>query len=131
MSFASDLRAYAEKTKVDLGRFTRRVALQVEASCVGLSPVDTGRFRANWFVGIGSPYRVTVETTDKDGGATIQRAANALGSWTPGDTIWISNSLPYAERLEYGWSGQAPQGMVRLTVQQFNDFISKAVGDTR
>ena len=129
MTFAADLRAYCEKTQVDVERFTRRVALQIEASCVGLSPVDTGRFRANWFIGIGSPYRQTSLMVDKDGSTTILKAAGALEAWQPGQEIWVSNSLPYAQRLEYGWSKQAPGGMVRLTVQRFGDFISKAAGD--
>ncbi|NBT33816.1 MAG: hypothetical protein EBT13_18445 [Rhodobacteraceae bacterium] len=32
--------------------------------------------------------------------------------------IYIQNNLPYANRLENGWSGQAPQGMVALTVAE-------------
>lgn len=129
MTFATELRSYCEMTGVEIDRFTRRVALQVAASCIGLSPVDTGRFRANWHIGISNPYRLTSLSVDKDGAATVLKASGELSSWEPGQDIWISNSLPYAERLEYGWSKQAPAGMVRLTVQRFNEFISKAAGE--
>lgn len=33
-----------------------------------------------------------------------------------GFTIEIANRLPYAERVEYGWSTQAPNGMLRLAI---------------
>ena len=45
-----------------------------------------------------------------------------------GQTIFITNSLPYAYRLEYdGWSRQAPAGMVRVTVVEFAQRFERAV----
>ena len=32
--------------------------------------------------------------------------------------IYIQNNLPYANRLENGWSNQAPAGMVALTIAE-------------
>jgi hypothetical protein len=38
------------------------------------------------------------------------------------------NALPYGPRLEYeGWSSQAPAGMVRISVVEFQTFVDKAV----
>ena len=41
-----------------------------------------------------------------------------------GNLVYIQNNKPYAERLENGWSDQAPQGIYGLT---FN-FISQKYG---
>lgn len=39
----------------------------------------------------------------------------------------ISNPQPYAKRVEYGWSyKQAPQGMVRVTLKEFQPILKKA-----
>lgn len=81
------------------------------------SPVDTGRFRGNWSLAIGAPDTSVTATVDPSGGATVARNANAMmaypeKAWPP---VYITNNLPYAERLEDGYSKQAPGGMVALT----------------
>lgn len=75
-----------------------------------------GRFRANWQIGIGALNAVTTDDADKSGGPTMQRLTLAAKATGAGKVVWISNSLPYAQRLEAGWSKQAPAGMVGLTV---------------
>ncbi|CFO10931.1 Uncharacterised protein [Bordetella pertussis] len=42
---------------------------------------------------------------------------------------YLSNSLPYAVPLENGWSKQAPQGMAKLTAQEFQRYVSQAAKD--
>lgn len=87
-----------------------------------------GRFRANWQVGIGAINDDTSAAPDKSGQAALARGGAAISTWKIGSgTIYISNSLPYARPLEYGYSSQAPSGMVRLTVQDFNIKIKRAV----
>jgi len=75
-----------------------------------------GRFRANWQIGVGTMNTTTTEDTDKSGSATLARIKGVADGLKAGQVVVISNSLPYAQRLEVGWSKQAPQGMVRLTV---------------
>lgn len=42
--------------------------------------------------------------------------------------IFLTNNLPYIERLERGWSKQAPTGMVALTVAEFGGIAADAAG---
>jgi len=49
------------------------------------------------------------------------RAAWQLDSFS--DREVVHNDLPYAQRVEYGWSTQAPQGMMRLTIKDFPSII--------
>lgn len=93
------------------------------------SPVDTGRFRANWTVSYG-PTTQTVTGLDRTGIETINRGLRLIQLMNPGqDELWITNRLPYARRLEYGHSGQAPAGMVRLTVAEFRTYLDRAIRD--
>lgn len=48
------------------------------------------------------------------------------GIQTKINNITISNRQPYAERIENGWSGQAPQGMMRVANLEWDDFVKKA-----
>jgi hypothetical protein len=74
-----------------------------------------GRFRANWQFGFGSINKTTTEETDKSGQSSQARIEAAVSGVEAGGICWVTNSLPYAHRLENGWSKQAPIGMVKVT----------------
>ena len=73
----------------------------------------------------------------------VPAAAAALATWRPGQTIWVTNSLPYARVAEFGlygkppgsangpktvggYSSQAVGGFVRLTAQDFAQSFRRA-----
>jgi hypothetical protein len=88
------------------------------------SPVDTGRFRANWNCSIGSPDLSTSESIDPSGSGAISKATSTVVSYTlNGQSVFLTNNLPYADRLENGWSKQAPNGMVRLSVMEIQNSV--------
>lgn len=134
----------AERTNKRLDQVIRASAIMVFARVVERSPVDTGRFRANWNVSYGAPDTNTSANTDPSGGAKLQEVSQALLSYPIGGVFYLCNSLPYAQVLEYGlypnppqfgskkrgenemtihtvngYSMQAPQGMVRITAVEF------------
>lgn len=37
----------------------------------------------------------------------------------------ISNPIPYAQRVETGWSTQAPQGMMRITAAEYASMLNE------
>lgn len=41
------------------------------------------------------------------------------------NTAFIYNRQPYAERVENGWSTQAPSGMMRITIAEYTMLIDK------
>lgn len=88
------------------------------------SPVDTGRFRANWNCSIGSPDLSTSQEIDHSGSGAISKATSTVVSYTlNGQSVFLTNNLPYADRLENGWSKQAPNGMVRLSVMEIQNSV--------
>lgn len=106
----------------------RKTALELQSSMVRMSPVDTGRFKSNWQAGTGT---ANTDTSAAAGSDAKGRTATVLQGWKPGQTIFLTNSLPYARRLEFGWSKQAPAGMVRLTVQNYSRALAEAVKGIR
>lgn len=87
-----------------------------------------GRFRGNWQVSFDLPATGETGKIDKDGGQTKQIGSAVIQTYSTGvGSIYLMNNVPYAQRLEYGWSGQAPQGVVRITVAEFDAFVRKAV----
>lgn len=124
-AFKRAFSALLEKTKVKAETAVRKCALDLGASMVRMSPVDTGRFRGAWMYGNAAMPTDQPNTPTPE--ASMGRINVGLGDWRSGQTIYMVNNLPYARRLEYGWSKQAPAGMVRLTVQNYTRYLEKAV----
>ncbi|MBN8502804.1 MAG: hypothetical protein J0M19_16925 [Sphingomonadales bacterium] len=143
--FALRLHELIEKAKESPEQVVRKVGLDIAESLIEKSPVGDptlwkndpppgyvgGRFKANWNCAFGRIDTLTTPSTDKGGEKTKNRIRIQLNGWQGGQDIFLTNSLPYAIPLEYGHSKQAPLGMVRLTVTQFQTFIDKAVREVR
>ncbi|HEY6643664.1 hypothetical protein [Povalibacter sp.] len=87
-----------------------------------------GRLRGSWTVTAGTPSTTEPGRIDPDGSETIAAAAAALASFTAGPSIYITSNVPYANRIEYtGHSSQAPAGMVRVSITEFQQFVDAAV----
>lgn len=110
--------AFADTITESVGRKTRAAALQALTGVIERSPVDTGAFRGNNRVSVGSPDNAyDLSATDKSGGGALS-AGSAIIAGTRGapfTVIYVQNSLPYAQVLEDGSSKQAPQGMFAVT----------------
>jgi hypothetical protein len=124
--FTAQIAAFVEKAQGNIDLVVRKVALEMFTRVILKSPTDTGRFRGNWQVAIGSIPSGTLALDDKAGTATIAKVQAEVLKLEAGQVIYLTNSLPYATRLEYGWSNQAPNGMVRLTIMEWNQVVSGA-----
>ena len=120
VAFRQKVRSFAREVTERPEAAARAIALQLLRSVVLLSPVDTGRFRGNWSVQFDANPQQPAGV-DPSGDATITRGEATLGEFKLGvmPSIFILNHLPYSSPLEYGHSKQAPEGMVRITVQEF------------
>lgn len=99
----------------------RTVTLQAHSRITVRTPVDKGRAKANWFVRIGGAGNKVTENTDKTGTSTIADGAAEIAKYRSLKTfpvISLYNNLPYINRLETGYSNQAPIGMVAVTVTE-------------
>ena len=125
MSFEDDLRRFQKKAGIRAELVLRKVGIEVASSLILKSPVDTGRFRANWVASILAPSNNTTESTDPSGQNAMAAASKQILNAKLGQAIWISNNLPYAQRLEHGHSQQAPAGMVRVTVAEWQGYLKR------
>lgn len=107
--------AWAAKGQ-DILDLTVEISLQALRGIVQMSPVDTGRFRGNWITSVSAPDP-TVYDAVRPAAAPINEAdAKLSGLDELPNIIYLQNNLPYANRLENGYSKQAPQGMVGVTM---------------
>ena len=90
-----------------------------------------GRFKNNWQVGLGVINTAIEDAPDASGGGSLRRAEVVLRDVNLGVVIFVSNQLPYAKRLEYGWSKQAPGGVVRLSLQSTGQALKKTADAVR
>lgn len=140
-TFALSLKAFVDKAKAAPAQVVRKVAIDLLTATVLRTPVGNptlwkskppkgyvgGRLRANWNVSLVTPDTGTTDAIDKSGAQTIDRGSVTIGEADGVKDIWMMNSLPYAIPIEYGHSGvQAPAGMVRVSVAEFQAFVDKA-----
>lgn len=129
--FSLNITEWAKQTTADIETVVRKTAIDMFGRIIMRSPVDTGRFRNNWYVSIGGPSSRTTENVDPSGSNAMARVAEAAARYKLGDTIYMTNSLPYAWRLETGWSKQAPAGMVGITVAEFQQIFNRSAKSTK
>lgn len=114
--FSIDLTRWGNSLeKEQAPQFIRKIALELLKKVTMKSPVDTGRFRANWMVGIGGADETTTESTVND---AMMRGSIVLTAYRALKQIFITNNLPYAAALEHGHSQQAPLGVAEISVAE-------------
>lgn len=118
MSLDREITSWTIKAKDMTEKQVQYICMTLLTDVVTNTPVDTGRARANWQPSIGSPASGTIEATDKDGSATINKGANVI-KHAAGNVFYLTNNLPYIYRLEFdGWSKQKRKGWVRTAVKR-------------
>ncbi len=122
--FSDDVNKFTKRTSSLASQVCRKIGMEIHREIVRLSPVDTGRFRANNQISLNDLPEDAVMGVDKSGRATIAAGEQVLASFTLGDTIFIYNNVAYAYILEFGradgkpGSQQAPNGVYRVSIQK-------------
>jgi hypothetical protein len=136
MSFSSDIKKFAEKGKIGYNDAVNISLLNVSRSIVFMTPVDEGRARGNWFASLSS-----YPTTTSDSKAVNMSQVQAVTENAAGKVFYLTNNLPYIGKLEYGgypnpssgdktingFSTQAPKGMVRISIENFEQGLKESV----
>lgn len=147
------LETLAAKTGQKLETIVRIITIDLFSRVVIRSPVDTGRFRANWNVSWNVLDETVSNRVDSNGSFKLRTIQSTVAAMKLGGVAYLCNALPYAIVLEYGgypnpakfgskkrgedyaqihtvsgYSLQAPNGMVRLTAREFDEAVRKAIG---
>lgn len=143
--WSEELTTFIEATKIAPDLVVRRLGFEGFRNCLLRSPVDTGRFRASWRIAIN---RISTEVAaprkrrkkkstpgvvrGQPLGSNEESRTRILNKAKFGDVINITNSLPYALRLENGYSvRQAPLGVLRLAFDDLRGEFSSTVAAVR
>jgi len=117
------LSAYDQRFDV----LVQEVTVQMVVMIADKTPEDTGRTRGNYIISPSGesltdfdPYKF-----DPGGTFTFPYAQNAVKEIKAGGIVRIINNTPYAMDLEYGTSRQAPSGMARVAVFEFQPIVDK------
>ena len=108
--------------KVELTEFAsqeiRSLGILIDQRIVQESPFDTGVFKNNWLMSIGNPSNEILEDGDVSGSKAIERARAVVMDYPLNSLpdLWLVNNLPYAARLNDGWSAQAPSKFVETEI---------------
>lgn len=103
------------------------VAASVLETAVTATPVDTSQAKSRWQVGVNaSPVAVYGPFFPGKHGSTAQPSSEAairagqivIARARPGDTIIVGNNVPYINRLNNGYSKQAPANFVQRSASE-------------
>lgn len=122
------MRHLAVRVTENADLMVRKCALAVDQVLATETPVRTGRARSNWLVTFNAPASGQVPSLGPGAGALQLAQARATISTYRGDvhrSIHITNNLPYINRLNQGWSRQAPAGYVEMAVMKGVEAIGK------
>lgn len=108
----------------------RKACIAISQTVIVATPVDTGRARSNWVVGIDAP-RLDTRPSLANGAAATQMAINEATEIiqtfkNSNKEIRISNNLPYIQRLNEGYSAQAPAEFVTLAINNGLRYVEGA-----
>lgn len=115
--FAEDMNKLANQVSQRIPVLVRTVAQNVVEDVAGGTPVLTGQSSANWKTSIGAPdLTYTMGDNPRAGQQSIDDAKNALAALALGQTVYITNNVPYIVDLNSGSSAKAPAGFVETAI---------------
>lgn len=143
-SFSVSIDTWCKTAGVKMGVGVKKIVIDIFSRVIMRTPVDKGRARSNWVVGLNTPAANASSRLDRDPGPVTQdgtgksksksrmimrvKTANAENT----KSYILTNNAVYAIRLEYGWSRrQAPAGMVRITVREFNRIAQRIAAEVK
>ena len=119
-SFDADLAKFIAVQGVSVDKAVRTIAMKLYNGITQMTPIDTGRAKGNWNMGIGAP-----NLSINEGARSIQPFNPKLGDGLK--TIYITNNLPYINVLEYGNANREPVGMVKVTMNNIKVEIANVI----
>lgn len=138
-SFGEQIANYAEKYSERIHQVTADFAEGLSRQIITRTPVGNpdvwqnpdsappgyvgGTARANWIPSIGAPVTSAIDSI-----ADPTPKVTAIKQRIPGTIYYLTNNVPYIERLEYeAWSRQAPRGMMRVSIREATKYLNDAV----
>lgn len=121
MSFERELSILSDLEDV-ISQEGRKLGVNIDRRLVLETPRDTGSAKASWLVAYGQPSNKIVDVNgneaDTAAAQAIEKGALEASKFKAGDTLYITNNQPYIERLNEGWSEQAPSRYIDQIIEE-------------
>lgn len=130
VDFSKSLMSLADHVDGSFGKIIRKACIDLYRAIVEKTPVDTGRAKASWSL---STHHASDEQEPRDGytfNEIEQIIKDNVADFKVSihdDQVVIYNNLEYIEFLEDGTSDQAPNGMVSISLVEFETFFNNAL----
>jgi len=136
-SFALDLSKFADLSESKMVSVTKKASIGLFTDIIRDTPVAQGRLKGNWQPAVNKFADTSVLDIDKTrkGSHSAQSKAKITQEFNTvraGDTLTLTNNLPYAEAIEFGrlktatgFSAKAPAGMVRINVIRWQKHLDE------
>lgn len=137
----ADLAKALNKKSKDLEKAASDLAVGTALTIVGdlavKTPVDTSKAISNWQVDLNKEPLNRIEphypgsegsTFSASAGETLAKAKIILRNKKPGDSIYITNNLPYIRKLNEGSSKQEPAGFVERAILLSRKYVESRKG---
>lgn len=141
--FEKDIELFINKTHLNMKRVRVLAVYQLFQNIVEDTPLyvegypKRGQTKWNWVISIGQPNLRFLKGTDVSGKKTLERGYSQLMTVVGYEDIYISNSVPWIMMLEKGgypspsksgrtvggFSTQAPNGIGKINVMQWNTIV--------
>lgn len=105
----------------EIKRIEQAVPLFIEAfakELVNETPVDTGLLRGSYFLSTDAPDLSSVGQEDTSGQNSIARIKASAKGVMLGQTVYITNTAPYAAYVEFGTQNFGPRAYVRRAINK-------------
>ena len=141
MSFTDDWKKESEAVKKALEETYDVVSIELFSGVITSSAVGNkslwknpnanpdypggGRFRSNWFLSFGAASSEITDNIETES-SKLNEITSGIRSDSSGKSRFLSNNLPYSERLEYeAWSSQSPLGVIAPNLSRVRAMIPK------
>jgi len=125
--FINALDEYEKRIKDELDAITTATAKVWFTNLVRRTPKDTGFARMNWHFTINDLPPSNVIYSPKTRSTYADAQIPSFRNVNYGDVIYFFNNVEYIDKLENGWSDQAPHGMLAISMHEAKTHFNNAI----
>lgn len=131
MTTAAQFQQYIERKKLNAYRAARMAFFEVALDVIQNTPVDEGFAKGSWTFSENSKIPSFNNDRDPQGRDAIKQLTQGVNKAKDDSALYLLSNLIYMPRLEYGWSMQAPNGMVRQALMRFERELERRLNEIR
>lgn len=131
LNLGDQIRAFSKVVERRIDYVHRNLSIMLFTAIVYDTPVDTGLARGSWWPSKNAPIMGGAQRTDITGTEVVRDIQEVCMSANVGEVLWLMNNVHYIIELEYGWSTQSPEGMVRINVARIRQYVKEVTASAK